>query len=83
MSKTYRGSCHCGAYIYDVELPEVVKKATDCNCAVCYKKAAIWMLPAQVKFVKGNVDTLASYAFGRKMAHHKVGCGEETSPSCA
>ncbi len=70
--KTYRGSCHCGAYIFDVELPEPVKGACECNCSVCYKKGGIWAAPVRPLFVKGDPGTLTSYTFNRKLFNHKV-----------
>ncbi|KAH6856844.1 Mss4-like protein [Chaetomium sp. MPI-CAGE-AT-0009] len=42
--QTYRGSCHCGAFIYEVEAPEI-KSAGDCNCSICYKRAYLWLVP--------------------------------------
>ncbi|KAK7750470.1 hypothetical protein SLS62_007549 [Diatrype stigma] len=69
--KTYRGSCHCGAYIYDVELPEVVEKASECNCSVCFRKGSIWTFPVHPKFLRGDQETLTNYTFGRKLFNHK------------
>lgn len=71
--KTYRGSCHCGAYIYDVELPEVIEKATECNCSVCSRRGAILAFPVPPKFLKGDSETLTNYTFGRNVFNHKVG----------
>jgi hypothetical protein len=36
---TYRGSCHCGAVKFEVELaPDF--KANRCNCSICTKLSA-------------------------------------------
>ncbi|KAI0888927.1 glutathione-dependent formaldehyde-activating enzyme [Annulohypoxylon maeteangense] len=76
--KTFRGSCHCGEYIYEVDLPEKFKP-TECNCSSCYKKGALWIMPepGKFRFVKGNVDTLTNYTFGEKTFNHKFcpNCG--------
>ncbi|KAI1824188.1 glutathione-dependent formaldehyde-activating enzyme [Xylaria intraflava] len=65
--KTYRGNCHCKAYVYEITLPEI-KQAVECNCSICYKKAAIWVFPSpsNVKFVKGDRSTLSSYTFNQR-----------------
>ncbi|KAJ2989610.1 hypothetical protein NUW58_g3383 [Xylaria curta] len=70
--KTYRANCHCAAYVYEVTLPEVTE-ASQCNCSICYKKGALWVLPKykDVKFVKGDPATLTNYTFGNKNFTHK------------
>ncbi|KAI1436076.1 glutathione-dependent formaldehyde-activating enzyme [Xylaria sp. CBS 124048] len=64
--KTYRGNCHCAAYVYEITLPEI-ESASECNCSVCYKKATIWVFPepSNVKFVKGDESTLTRYNFNQ------------------
>ncbi|RWA04580.1 hypothetical protein EKO27_g10524 [Xylaria grammica] len=71
--KTYRANCHCAAYVYEVTLPEI-STASQCNCSVCYKKAALWVFPKpkDVKFVKGDPATLTNYTFGKRNFTHKV-----------
>ncbi|KAI3336760.1 glutathione-dependent formaldehyde-activating enzyme [Xylariaceae sp. AK1471] len=70
--KTYRGNCHCTAYVFEVTLPEITN-ASECNCSICYKKAALWVFPkpGDVKFVKGDPATLTDYAFGKKRFTHR------------
>ncbi|TGJ83001.1 hypothetical protein E0Z10_g5766 [Xylaria hypoxylon] len=70
--KTYRGNCHCAAFVYEVSLPEI-KQASECNCSICYKKAAIWVFPkpSDVKFVKGDPSALTNYNFNKKQYTHK------------
>ncbi|KAI1365475.1 glutathione-dependent formaldehyde-activating enzyme [Xylaria arbuscula] len=70
--KTYRGNCHCAAFVYEITLPEI-KQATECNCSICYKKAAIWVFPkpSDVKFVKGDPSGLTDYTFNTKQFTHK------------
>ncbi|KAI0022668.1 glutathione-dependent formaldehyde-activating enzyme [Xylariomycetidae sp. FL0641] len=80
--KTYRGNCHCAAFVYEVTLPEI-KQVTECNCSVCYKKAALWIFPEpeNIKFVKGDPEELVDYSFGKKLYHHKFcsTCGIQIS----
>ncbi|KAF4874903.1 Centromere protein V [Colletotrichum siamense] len=73
--QTYRGNCHCGAFVYEVRLPEI-KSAVDCNCSICSKKGALWVMPApeDFKVVKGAASELSSYNFGSGNMTHKF-CG--------
>ncbi|KAI1481529.1 glutathione-dependent formaldehyde-activating enzyme [Daldinia eschscholtzii] len=83
--KTYRGSCHCGAFVYEAKMPHVFK-VLECNCSSCYKKGALWVVPepGNIRFVKGSVDGLTNYTFGEKTINHKalqlLFVGDETLP---
>lgn len=71
--KTYRGNCHCAAYVYEVDLPKELKP-TKCNCSSCYRKAVLWVIPKEKKnlrFIKGDMNSLTSYTFGQKTFDHK------------
>ncbi|KAI0387683.1 glutathione-dependent formaldehyde-activating enzyme [Hypomontagnella monticulosa] len=70
--KTYRGNCHCAAYIYEFKAPENIKPS-ECNCSSCYKKGAYWYVPKNenIRWVKGDINTLTDYTFGEKTFHHK------------
>ncbi|KAJ2985193.1 hypothetical protein NUW58_g3570 [Xylaria curta] len=70
--KAYRGNCHCAAFVYEITLPEI-KQAAECNCSICYKKAAIWVFPkpSDVKFVKGDPSALTDYNFNKRQYTHK------------
>lgn len=72
--RTYRGNCHCGAFVYEAEVPEI-KDAVSCNCSLCHKKGYLWVVPELQNFrvVKGDEDqTLTSYTFGSGCVFHKV-----------
>ncbi|TQN72077.1 Centromere protein V [Colletotrichum shisoi] len=75
LKRTYRGNCHCAAFVYEVELPEI-KRAGECNCSVCAKKAALWASSAREDFrvVKGAESGLSNYNFGSGQLTHKF-CG--------
>lgn len=61
--KTYRGNCHCGAFIYEAKLPEITSH-TECNCSICRKKGYAYLIPeGQLDIVKGSIDELATYTF--------------------
>ncbi|KAK5634554.1 hypothetical protein RRF57_010267 [Xylaria bambusicola] len=69
--KTYRGNCHCAAFVYEVSMPEI-KQVSRCNCSICYKKGAIWVSNgSDVKFVKGDPSALTDYTFNNKQWAHK------------
>ncbi|KAI1382959.1 uncharacterized protein F4822DRAFT_434887 [Hypoxylon trugodes] len=64
--KKYRANCHCAAYVYEVNLPEV-KAGLVCNCSYCYKRGGIFQCPPDsndIAFVKGGYGTLTTYHFG-------------------
>jgi hypothetical protein len=71
--KTYRGNCHCGAFVYEVKLPEI-KGVGQCNCSICTKKGYLWVFPSteNFKIVKGAESDLTEYQFGVKNLTHKV-----------
>jgi hypothetical protein len=71
---TYRGNCHCGSFIFEVELPEL-KQAYECNCSICSKKGYLWQFPPPGGFrvVKGDPDAgLTTYRFANMTYQHKV-----------
>ena len=69
--KTYRGNCHCGSFVFEVEAPEVTE-VTSCNCSICAKKGYLWIYPkAPVKVIKGE-GSLTGYSFGEKKVVHEV-----------
>ncbi|TDZ61052.1 Centromere protein V [Colletotrichum trifolii] len=73
--KTYRGNCHCAAFVYEVKYPEI-KSASACNCSICTKKGTLWIMPKHENFkiVKGLESDLTSYTFGSGQMIHKF-CG--------
>jgi len=70
---TYRGNCHCGAFVFEAQLPEI-KTAYECNCSICSKKGYLWNFPPVdgFKVVKGSLEsTLKSYTFFTRKYSHK------------
>ncbi|KAH8889748.1 hypothetical protein GQ53DRAFT_747966 [Thozetella sp. PMI_491] len=69
-TQTYRGSCHCGAFIFEMEGPEI-KKVSKCNCSICFRKGYNWTPPTgRLNIIKGE-STLQEYKFGPKNTAHK------------
>ena len=78
LTKTYRGNCHCGAFVYTLTVPEITK-VSSCDCSICSKKAALWTVVSnpdeQFKVVKGDEENdLSVYQFGSKAFLHKASC---------
>ncbi|KAM0265702.1 hypothetical protein ACHAQJ_000136 [Trichoderma viride] len=72
--RTYRGSCHCGAFIYEIDLPEV-KTVVDCDCSFCSRKGNLYVLTNEddnFRTVKGSEEKLTSYTFGPGSKIHKA-----------
>lgn len=43
-TKKYRGNCHCGAFVFELDVPEI-KSVSDCDCSICHKKGYLWLRP--------------------------------------
>ncbi|CAM1511435.1 Fc.00g089480.m01.CDS01 [Cosmosporella sp. VM-42] len=72
-TETYRGNCHCGAFVYEATIPEI-KRVVACACKLCTKKGSLWTAvpdEASFKIVKGDEDALTVYEFGPKTKSHK------------
>ncbi|KAJ7133561.1 Mss4-like protein, partial [Mycena epipterygia] len=70
----YRGNCHCGAFKFTLQAPEI-KQAFACNCSICSKVSTpLFAFPAGEHFtvIEGDEDkTLKSYEFGKRAMAHK------------
>lgn len=69
-TKTYEGTCHCGAVRYEVTMA-APEKAFSGNCSMCRRVG--WLLtfaPAEAfRLIQGD-DSLGDYQFNRKNIHH-------------
>lgn len=69
---TYRGNCHCGDFVFEINVPEI-KEAWNCECSICVRKGYLWLQgKSNVKIVNGSLDQLTAYTFGEKKLKHLV-----------
>jgi hypothetical protein len=68
---THRASCHCGAVVLELDLPNGVVDPRRCNCSMCRRKGAIvGAVPVTgLRVVKG-ADVLRLYQFNTRTAKH-------------
>ena len=77
----HRASCHCGAVVLELDLPDCIVHARRCNCSMCRGKGAIVASVALsgLKVLQGEA-ALQLYQFNTRTAKHyfcKV-CGIHT-----
>lgn len=67
----HRASCHCGAVVLELSLPNGIENPCRCDCSICRRKGAmVGSVPlAGIKILKGE-DALKLYEFNTKTAKH-------------
>jgi len=71
-SKTWTGSCHCGAVTFEIDAPEeAMSQPVACNCSMCGRSGA-WMVfvPEDSFRARSGEDSLRDYQFGKRHIHH-------------
>ena len=65
----YKGSCHCGSIIFEVDTDLSVIK--QCNCSICKRKYSKMGMAKKedLKIIKGS-ENLTLYKFGSNVAKH-------------
>lgn len=67
----HRASCHCGAVVLELDLPDGIVNPLRCNCSLCRRRGAIMgaVAKAGLKVVQGE-SSLQEYQFNTKVARH-------------
>lgn len=69
--RTYRGTCHCGAVAFEVDLENGFENVRRCNCSLCRRKGAIMAgVPVGRLRVVQGADRLTLYQWNTKIAKH-------------
>jgi len=75
-SKTYTGSCHCGANKFTVPIspPLDTKEAKimACNCSICARNSYLFTFVAEkdLDWSAGSLDNMTKYTFNKKYFVH-------------
>jgi hypothetical protein len=69
-TKTYHGSCHCGAVKFEVDA-DLATGTFRCNCSICTKNRhwLVGVAPAGLRFKAGEAS-LRDYQFAGHKIHH-------------
>lgn len=67
----HRASCHCGAVVLELQLPDGIVDPRRCDCSMCRRRGTIVAsVPlAGIRVMRG-VDALTEYRFNTGVARH-------------
>jgi hypothetical protein len=71
IKEKHRLSCHCGAVVMEVDLPDGIVNPRRCNCSMCRRRGSIVAsVPlAAIRIVQG-AESLRLYQFNTRSAKH-------------
>jgi hypothetical protein len=68
-SVIYRGGCHCGQIVYEVDGP--IEGIEECNCSICVKKGYLhWIVSPERFRLLTPAAELTTYTFNTGTAKH-------------
>ena len=67
----HKASCHCGAVVLELDLPNGIEDPRRCDCSMCRRRGAIVasVRLAGIRIVQGE-DALQLYQFNTRTARH-------------
>lgn len=67
----HRASCHCGAVVLEIHLPDGIPSPHRCDCSFCKRKGAIVAAvhESDLKVIRGEA-AIVRYQFGKRVAEH-------------
>ena len=70
MTRTYHGSCHCGAVRFACDI-DLAHGTSRCNCSMC-AKGRFWkaVIKADAFRLLQGADAMSEYQFGRGIIRH-------------
>ena len=69
-TRTYSGSCHCGAVQFEVEAPAELL-VYECNCSICARTGYLQLIVPKADFhLLCGADHLSTYTFNTGVARH-------------
>jgi hypothetical protein len=67
----HRASCHCGAVVLELDLPDGIVDPQRCDCSLCRRRGAIVAtVPVSGLRVVAGQESLGLYRFGTMTARH-------------
>jgi hypothetical protein len=72
----YKGGCHCGKIVFQVE--GELKGAMACNCSMCSRKwSLMWFVPRDRMQLLTPEEKLGTYTFNKHVIKHRFcpACG--------
>jgi len=68
-TKTYIGSCHCGAVTYEADAD--LRLIISCNCSICRKRGLLLaFVPEEAFRLTRGEENLTDYTFNKGVVHH-------------
>jgi hypothetical protein len=66
----YKGSCHCGKVVFEVE--GELQGAMACNCSMCSRKGSLlWFVPREQLTVLTPEKDIGTYTFNKHLIKHR------------